>query len=260
MHARLKAMLLGLLLLAALGATGDARAAAAPLAPDPTEVWVQAGAALKAGDAALAAERYRSLLDAGVVSGELYYNLGNALLRSGKLGAAIAAYRQSQRELPRDQDVRTNLAFARHQAKDAVAPPEPSAALETLFFWHYGLSRHELLVSAAAVNLLFWLLLALTRRHASEGLRWASLALGCLLACVVGSFATRTLAPRRLAVVQSEEAAVHAGIGADSLVRFRLHEGAEATVLASESGWIRIALSDGNQGWLAASDVAVLEL
>src|SRR6476659_1044175 len=58
-----------------------------------------------------AASGYGKLAQAGQVSSALYFNLGNALLKSGELGRAILNYRLAQRLAPRDPDIRVNLRF-----------------------------------------------------------------------------------------------------------------------------------------------------
>jgi len=42
----------------------------------------------------------------------VYYNLGNACFRQGKLGFAILNYEQARRLAPRDPDILANLRFA----------------------------------------------------------------------------------------------------------------------------------------------------
>ena len=73
----------------------------------------------KFGDAALA---YEKLAGAGQSSAALYFNLGNAFLRAGQIGRAIAAYRQAGRITPRDPDVR-----AKSGSRESRLPSGPSS-------------------------------------------------------------------------------------------------------------------------------------
>jgi tetratricopeptide (TPR) repeat protein len=229
----------------------EAPAAGAPAVADAGEAFVHANAAYEAGDYHRAAELYQALLAAVGERGHVLYNLGNAYLRSGELGRAVAAYRRSQALLPRDRDLAANLAFARKSARDAVPPPEPSPVLATLFFWHYHLSRAELLRLTVLFNALLWGVLALRLTlRGSEALRWlAGLSLLLLLASG-GSLLWRTVAPERIAVVLPQEVDVRSGTGAASVVRFKLHAGSEVRLIERQDGWLRIALPDGEQGWI----------
>ena len=141
------------------------------------ETFLEANAAYEENDYDRAVLLYGRLVEAGYDSGQLYYNLGNAYLRNGELGRSIASYRRAWLRLPRDEDVRANLEFARQTTQDALAAPGPSAVSRALFFWHYGMSIAELQVAALALNLLFWLLVAIRLvKRRSEVLRWLTVA------------------------------------------------------------------------------------
>ncbi|MEE8410323.1 MAG: hypothetical protein V3T05_12000 [Myxococcota bacterium] len=53
---------------------------------------------------------------------------------------------------------------------------------------------------------------------------------------------------------------MHSGTSADTVVRFKLHEGTEARVVDIEEDWVHIALPDSEQGWVASDGVAVLSI
>ena len=228
---------------------------------DSPTLLVRANGAYDAGDYAQAAGSYEQLLARGADSGWLYYNLGNCYLRQGMLGRAVGAYRRAEIRLPRQSDVRANLRFARQQARDALAPAEPAPLLRTLLFWHYGLNYHELTAAAALFNGLFWGLAGLARwKRESELLRWSAVGAGVLLTAVFSSMVLRRALPQEIAVVTQPEIEVHSGTNADTVVRFKLHEGTEAHVLDGDDAWLRIEISDGKQGWVSASEVNKLTL
>jgi hypothetical protein len=228
---------------------------------EPGEVFINANAAYEGGEHQRAIELYTSLLEHGLDNAHLYYNLGNAYLRGGELGRAIAAYRRSLALSPRDQDLLANLAFARRSAKDALEPPRPPVLVATLLFWHHGLSLSELATVALVVNVLLWAALAvrLVRRD-SDILRWIIAGLILVLLASAGSLAVRTAFPTRVAVVVPQEINVFTGPESESLVRFKLHAGSEVTIEDRREGWLRIALPDGKQGWLEDHHAEVVDL
>ena len=224
------------------------------------ELFIEANAAYESGDYAAAVELYGALRDRGLDSGYLHYDLGNAYLRNGELGRAIASYRRSWLRLPRDEDVQANLDFARQTTQDALAAPGPSAVVSTLFFWHYGLSRSELARAALVLNVLFWGILALRLfRRRSEVLRWATFLFLIPLVAVLASLTIRTVDPQRVAVVVPQEIEAQSGPGGDAVVRFKLHAGAEVALRGRRDGWLRIALPDGQQGWIEAEHAELVE-
>lgn len=225
---------------------------------DPGTLLVHAHAAYDAGEYGRAVELYRRLIEAGFASGDLYYDLGNAYLRNGELGRAIASYRRAEARRPRDQDIAANLAFARKSSRDALDPPRPSAVESTLFFWHSGLSRAELTIAVVVLNLLFWGVLALRLYRRAEALRWLAWALLVPLSLLAGSLLLHTVAPREVAVIVPQEAGAHTGPDAGTVVRFKLHAGTEVRVAERRDGWLRVELPDGQQGWIAAEQADVV--
>ncbi|MDX1502161.1 MAG: tetratricopeptide repeat protein [Thermoanaerobaculia bacterium] len=234
-------------------------AAAEPGDRGPEELFVAAGRAYEQGDYAAAAALYERLVGSGFDNGHLYYNLGNARLRNGELGRAIAAYREARRRLPRDREITANLEFARKSTKDALQPPEPSPVLATLFFWHYELSPREIGIAALVLNLLFWCALTLRLfRRGSEPLKWLTLALLAPLLAAAGSLAAHELLPDRVAVVVPQEADARTAPDPEAVVRFQLHAGTEVRLEERADGWVRIALPDGQEGWMEAGQVVAV--
>jgi tetratricopeptide (TPR) repeat protein len=227
---------------------------------DATGRYLEAAALYEEGQYQAATEGFESLLGFGYESGDLYYNLGNAKLRSGKLGEAIGSYLQAKRYLPRDGDLAANLKFARQSAKDDL-PEWKTSVFETVFFWHRGLSPEELGIGLLLLNAIFWLtwLLRLYRRE-TEWLIWLQrTSLLAVLALGV-SFGIRNLTPDQRAVVLPTEVSIRASTQEKSTVLFKLHEGAELNVIDQEQDWVRVSLPDKKQGWVAARHVMVVTI
>lgn len=251
------------LLLAALAPAAAAAAAPAGglLDRQPAELWLEAKSAYEAGEYGRAVELYGRLEEAGLDGGRLHYNLGNAHLRSGELGRAIASYLRSRARMPRDEDLAANLDFARRSVKDAIAPPEPSPLVATLLFWHFSLSSSELAWLAGLINLLLWSALALRLyRPAASGATGAAWVLAVLLLVVGGSLAWRLIRPTRIAVVLPPEVPAYTAPDTDSVVRFKLHAGSELRLRSRRDGWLRIALPGGEQGWIQSDWAEVVEI
>jgi len=220
---------------------------------DVGEVFVAANIAYEQGDYAAAIRDYRELIDRGANRGLVYFNLGNAYLRNGELGRAIAEFRRARNLRPRDEDIRANLTFARESTRDAIGPPQPSPVLSTLLFWHYRLSRAELALLAVLVNIVFWSLAILRLfRGDSEILGWALMALLVVLLVTVGSLARHRFFSQPVAVVVPQEIEAFTAPDTESVVRFKLHAGTELRVRDEREGWLRIVLPDDQQGWIEA--------
>ena len=71
-----------------------------------------------------------AVLAKGFSSAALYYNLGNAYFKTGRLGKAVVNYQRAMRLTPRDGDLRANLSFARSMVENYN--PWPRGSIFTL--------------------------------------------------------------------------------------------------------------------------------
>lgn len=93
-----------------------------------------------------AVQLYNQALAEGAVSAGIYYNLGNAYFRDGKLGRAVIAYERSLRIDPANADARANLAFVRSRLQDL--PEDDNSLLSNI---------HTDVVTAASANAWAWI-------------------------------------------------------------------------------------------------------
>jgi len=200
------------------------------------------------GKFAEAASAYEKLAQSGRTFPALYFNLGNALFKSGQVGRAIAAYRTAGQITPRDPDVRANLQFARNQVQGPTLSPSRWQR------WLGRLTLNEWTLLAAVAVWLWFLLLAMLQwlpalRPALRGYVVtlavsAGLLCGCLAAALYETRFTRT------AIVITGEAVVRHGPLAESQTAFTVHDGAELRVLDQKDEWIEVSAGARRMGWL----------
>ena len=110
------------------------------------------------------------------------------------------------------------------------------------------------------LDFVLFALLAVRLLRPREALTWAAAVVGILLAAALASIAMHELDPTRVAVVLPREIDARAADQEESVVRFKLHAGSEVLVRDERGGWLRIALPDGEQGWIPAAQAEVVEL
>ncbi len=247
-----------LLLLAAglAGAAGLARADGA--AASPNTLFFHGNALYGEERYAEAAAEYERVLAAGVESGPLYFNLGNAYFKAGDVGHAVLAYERGLRLMPADPDLRANLRFARGADEDAgplvgrlLFPLATRFTSDTLLF---------------AASLLYTLLLALRiagrlvpgrERLASRAATLVGLAL-----LVVGTSAAYRLArvdlPAYAVVVAPHGATVRFEPSASGTAHFETKTGSVVRVLGTREHWAQVVRPDGTRGWIETSAIARL--
>ena len=219
------------------------------------EVFFAANKAYKEGRFHDAIEGYQRLIQSSPGNGHIYYNLGNAYMRSGQLGEAILNYERARLELPRDPDLAFNLDYARNQIRDVV--PQSQDFLSMTFFWLKSLSPGELFWGFAILNILFWGTLGLRIFYRPEWSYYLLLTV-CIVWLIAGlSFGLKwyQIETDDRAVVLQQEVSVLAGPDVEDTVLFKLHEGTIVHKERSEGGWSLINLQDGKRGWVLSEGV-----
>lgn len=234
-----------------LGAAADGR-------QDWEALFFKSNQAYRDGDFEAAAQGYRRLIQSGHTYGEIYYNLGNAYLKADALGMAIWAYEQARMRMPRNADLKYNLAYARDQTLDAL--PRARSLVDTAFFWLDQVTLAEVFYGFAVLNGLLWggLLLRLFRRY--EWLYYMLILVIPLWGIAGGSFAAKwyQMNSDQRAVVVDETVKVLAGPHPSDTLLFKLHEGAVVTMERDENGWRLIRLPDKKRGWVKSTTLQPL--
>jgi tetratricopeptide (TPR) repeat protein len=184
----------------------------------------------------------------------VYYNLGNAHFREGKLGLAILDYERARRLAPRDPDILANLKFAEQRlgVDDVNAPPRAwqkllRSVIESRTSTEWGV--YELLalwLTALAVGA------CLHIPRLRTGLL-AIAAAGCVgfaaSVFAVGHEYHNDRAAPAAVVVDGETEARFAPV-ADSTTHFKLAEGTRVVIREDRGQWLFVERADGQQGWV----------
>ncbi|MBK6848369.1 MAG: tetratricopeptide repeat protein [Proteobacteria bacterium] len=195
----------------------------------------------------------------------LFYNLGCAYYRLGRLGPAIFAFERALTLEPGFDDARHNLQLARAQAarrgRDVLrgASDEPiwlrAVTLGELPTW-WGLT---LVLWWAVLGVLVWL-----RRVAPGPGRAGLLAVNALLALLLVASSALLAGRIHLArsvhqgIVLPDKLAVREGPDAAARSAYSLHAGLRVRFVDEVNGWRRIRLGNGLEGWVRSEDVGAL--
>ncbi|MCC6783411.1 MAG: BatD family protein [Planctomycetes bacterium] len=234
----------------------------APAGAQDLAAFNAAQAAFEAKDHARAAESLAAMLVDGYENGYVLYDLGNAQLRAGRLGHAIAAYRRASLFIPNDANLAVNLARALAARRDPLSAPATGRVLDRIAFWREQLPfRTELDVALGTGLLAFALatlrLLVLRRAPALRPLALALAAIALVFA-VSALLDWQRLQAREGGVVVADAAVLRTGPGESHEARYEqpLREGAELVVQERREGWLRVLAGGQYEGWLPESAVA----
>jgi tetratricopeptide (TPR) repeat protein len=211
-----------------------------------------------------AIEAYQKILDAGVHSAELYYNLANAHYKLSHIAPSIFYYEKALQLQPNDKDLQNNANFARNMTIDAI-DTVPEVGFTRFFNKLINLMSYDAWAILAVLGVFTFVSLFLLYRFASISSQKraafviSALSLGMAIFAVFMAFRKQALEQAdRPAIVFAQESRVNAEPNLRSEEAFRLHEGTKVQVLDTLKNWKKIRLSDGSTGWIPAEDIKLL--
>ena len=230
-------------------------ASATPADPTPDQLWDLANTAYVNGDYHTASEYYEAIGALGLSSVKLYYNLGNAYFKEGRLGKSILNYRRALRLSPGSDDIRYNLGVAEARTKDNIEAI-PEFFLTT---WVRGV-RHTMsctawsLFSLAALvcALSLFLTYLLARRLSLRKTGFYGTLIAFVLFILTTWFALgvrREMLDDSQAVVMSLSTAVKSSPDKSATDLFVLHEGTLVEITNRLDDWCEITIADGKKGY-----------
>jgi hypothetical protein len=205
------------------------------------------------------ASQYEAMLRSGMESGAVLYNLGNAYMRAGERGRAIAAYRRAQRYRPHDPLLDANLQSALNAI--GTAPETSQPLLEYVLFWQNWISyprKFQLSVALAVVAFSLGVIHLLVRKRVVK-----RLAVLVLLLTLASSFSAMydwyRFEYTEHGVIASREAIARKGNAESYEPAFTrpLVEGTEFVVRERRGDWLRIRLTGKQEAWVRMMDVMV---
>jgi len=224
---------------------------------DPTHIFFTANQAYRDGRFAQAAELYETLRARGVINGDIFYNLGNAYLKSGKIGKALVNYRKAELFMPRNEDLLANIQYTLQHTSDKIEGRDPYYFLKSFCFWYSRLSLKELVTVFVIVHSGMWSIALVLLFKKLDHL---PLALYILIGAVTvfglsAAVKAYDIYNNPQGVVTATEITVRSGSSNNDTALFALHEGTEFDWLEEGDGWVKIRLRDGKRGWVQKQTV-----
>lgn len=229
-----------------------------------TNDWFEEGnAAYNEGNYDQALTMYENIVESGMESAALYYNMGNTYYKMKEYPHAILYYEKALKLDPSNEDIRTNLEIANLAVVDKINEIPQSFISR----WWNGLKSSFsvdgwawISVASFAMLLLCLFLFFMARR---TGLRKAGFFVGLLmvvclsLSLVFAIGKQRDLNRQDEAIIMTPTVTAKSSPSEKGIDLFVLHEGTKVRVLDAASEWCKIRIADGSVGWLQAKDMEV---
>jgi tetratricopeptide (TPR) repeat protein len=203
-----------------------------------------------------AIEEYKILVDEGYIGTSLFYNLGNANYRIGKIGYAILYYEKALALSPSDEDVKHNLDFAHLSTVDRIQP----LPRFFLFDWWETLLGIFSDNGWAYVVFVFYLLVILlagaysySKTVEQQKIFFFSAISGVFLLAFSISLLVIKInreATLKSGVIVEQVVTVKFSPDPQSTDAFIIHEGLKVNLEDQLDNWVKIRLADGKIGWI----------
>ena len=213
-----------------------------------------------------AAEQYEQLVDQQFHSRDVYYNLGNCYYRLENFGRAVLNYERALLLAPRNADVLYNLDLANAQLQDDFGklPPFFLAA------WWNSLRGLMGAGTWAILGLIFlWLGiggLALWRFSAERQRRKQGFLVGlialifCLLPFSLSLSRMDWEKNNDYAILLESKVSLKSAPDEDAPQLLFIHAGLKVKVIDGIGDWVKVLLTNGEQGWLPVGKLAYIRV
>jgi tetratricopeptide (TPR) repeat protein len=226
--------------------------------------WDSAGSLYAQGRFTEALELYGSIAQDGYSSWQLFYNIANCHFKTGNYGKAILFYERALKLNPTGKDIGFNLNFTRQFTVDKI-DAVPEFILNT---WIRDLnykfnSDTWTIVSLFLLSLTALLLLAFRYGPSPASRKTAFFV--ALFTAIIFLVSTCFAYSQKASYHNKEEAVIMVPVSTvrnspdnSGATLFILHEGTKVELMEELGSWKRVELSDGRQGWIAASDLEII--
>jgi tetratricopeptide (TPR) repeat protein len=219
------------------------------------------------GDFATARREFEEVARERTQDAIVFYNLGNAHFREGRLGPATYAYERALALNPSGpvaEDIAFNLRIARAAANKLAR--EKLQGTDRPSWWEQlltGLPPEPVVVVFLILWAAFFMGLILVKRMAGVT-RATVVALTAsfgITACLLGAWLTARAWYDETVVrgiVLPDRTEAREGPDPSHRATFPLHAGLRVRIMDHDSSWVRVRLSNGLEGWLPEQEIGRL--
>ena len=207
---------------------------------------------------------YKKLIEQGIESPEIYFNLGNCYFKCDSNAQAILNFEKAKKLSPGDEDILFNLKVANQRITDKIDPaPELLISSWWTEFKHSKTMDGWAWLCISCWVLSFLLLATFIGFKASTTKRlgfWGGL---FFLILAVSSFflaedQSNTSRKKNDAIVMIGSINLKSSPEEKGKDIFIIHSGSKLRVINTEGTWSEVQLPDKNVGWLPSSSIAFI--
>lgn len=207
---------------------------------------------------------YQSIINEGLESSGLYYNLGNAYYRSGDITSAIYYYEKAHKLAPTDRDILHNIQVVTAKTLDKI---DQVPEIFYLRWWKLLLDSFTektlsvlmiiTLILVLGSGVIYILVSAPVIRSTSA---WTGMILLLLFIAIwlVAAGKKHQLSSKNEAIIFTPTVEVKSSPDEASTLLFVIHEGTKVKLMDQVGEWQEVKIANGSQGWIRSQDMKVI--
>lgn len=203
---------------------------------------------------------YEKIINQGLTSGNLYYNLANCYFKKGELGKAVLNYERTKILMPADSDLKANYDYARsllNLGSNELYGKRWVRFLDRLFSaWDVNFLTIFLSLLWAIVFLV--LILGLFFEKVKRASKVILPLIALLFLSLFISFNRKITCLNNSAVVINQEAQSKFEPLESATTYFTLGQGSLVEVIETTPSWAKIRRQDGKIGWVHQSSLGLV--
>ncbi|MCK5655659.1 MAG: tetratricopeptide repeat protein [Candidatus Aureabacteria bacterium] len=223
------------------------------------DLFFQANRRYDNGNFQEAARLYEQLIERGTISGNIYYNLGNAYYKTGRRGKALLNYERAKKLIPDNEALFANMSFV-NSALNVKQPEEAYTLLQKIWVGMRGVVsvRGWFFISAV---LFFSICVILGIAFLKGPFRRKSRVFSVILAFFFIASLTffvdsyNTGKRFKIGIIITDEADVRYSPSHSGMVAFKLVEGMKAQIVRRQGPWTHVRLNKEKSGWIESEAI-----
>ena len=207
---------------------------------------------------------YKEIEEKGLISSELYYNLGNSYYKLNKVGPSIYYYEKALKLNPLNEDVKNNLIFAKRLALDNIEELPKTVFQKFNSNYLQKLSYNQWAIAVIIFSFLgsfLFLLYYFTTTPGKKRFYFTTSSISFILMVIVLLITINQYTftkNNKEAIIFAEESEIRNAPTLTSEEVFKLHEGTKVIVLDAVDDWKKIKIADGKIGWVISEELKLL--
>lgn len=207
---------------------------------------------------------YNGMLNTGVESGELYYNMGNAYFKNNDIASAILYYEKARKLLPNDEDVQYNLSIANSMIVDKIEKV-PELFYQTWWNFFYNILDADAWAIFSLISFTFLVitigLFIISKKRSNRKLSFYVGMLFLMITVISSALASQKYyynIEQNEAIVFTSSITVKSSPTQNAVDLFVIHEGTKVKIIDKIDNWVEIKIQNGSVGWLPVKSIKAI--